>query len=36
MIGFGGHMKERKKRRKERFGLLKGMILLSQERSLEE
>jgi len=36
MIGFGGHRKERKRRRKERSGLVKGMSLLSKRRPLEE
>jgi len=36
MIGFGAHGKERKRRRKERSGLIKGMSLLSQGRSLKE
>ena len=35
MIGFGGHEKE-KKRKKERLGLVKSVLLLSQGRSLEE
>ena len=34
-IGFGGHMMKRKSRRKERFGLIKVMSLLSQRRTLE-
>jgi len=35
-IEFGGHRKERKRRRKEKFGLIKCVSLLSQGRSLEE
>jgi len=35
-IGLGGHEKERKRRRKERSRLVKGVSLLSQRRSLEE
>jgi len=35
-IGFGGHENERKRRRKERFGLIKGVPFLSRRRSLEE
>jgi len=35
-IGFGDHRKERNRKRKERFGLIKGVSLLSQERLLEE
>jgi len=35
-IGFGGHGKERKRRRKEKSRLVKGVSLLSQRRSLEE
>jgi len=34
-IEFGGHGRKRK-RRKEKFGLVKGVSLLSQGRSLEE
>ena len=30
-IEFGGHRKKRKRRRKERFGLIKDVSLLSQE-----
>jgi len=32
----GGHGKERKRRRKERSGIVKDVSLLSQGRSLEE
>ena len=35
-IEFDGHGKERKKRRKEKSGLIENMSLLSQERSLEK
>jgi len=35
MIGFSGHGKERK-RKKEKFGLVKGVSLLSQGKSLKE
>jgi len=35
-IGFGGHGKERKRRRKKRSKLIKDVLLLSQGRSLEE
>ena len=35
-IEFDGHRKERKRRRKERFRLIKGVSLLSQRRLLEE
>ena len=34
--GFGGHRKERKRRRKERSEPIKGVLLLSQGRSFEE
>jgi len=36
MIEFDGYGKERKRGRKERSGLIKGVSLLSQGRSLEE
>ena len=35
-IEFDGHEKERKKRRKEKSGLIENMSLLSQERSLKK
>ena len=35
MIGFGGHRKERK-RRKGKFGFVEGVSLLLKGRSLEE
>ena len=35
-IRFGGHGKEKKRRRKDRSGLVRCMSLLSRERSLKE
>jgi len=36
MIRFDGHGKEKKRRRKERSRLVKGVSVLLQERSLKE
>ena len=35
-VGFGGHVKERKKRRNEKSELVEGISLLSQKMSVEE